>query len=521
MKTTIGICARNEESSIIQMLDSLTISILKDSNNTEFNILFCANGCSDQTIPLIKNWQAKNNQINSKLFILEEGNLIESQRLIVSESKKLGSENIIFLDADVVVDKNCINELIRNSFNNDTKSVYAVSIPIQRKKQSLIEKTLNLYDTSNNIFSERKHLHGRTFLIKTDTWNIPETLPKLIADDIYLSFYLLQTFGDKSIKKITTAKVYFNQIKTYTDFYNSFKRRSVEINKCFALFPKFKLLPSDQVNRKFLWSKLNQEPLKNILKWLYLIFLRKIAKLQFKVESFFGLEENNQWVITKTSKKNNLNQKPILILIEGLDCSGKKTTARFLQNKLLSNGVSCVINMGPLNSKIYRLISRTVSLHRFPDFIRSFVYAFDGIGESKWYKNFNSQVVIQISSPMRNWAYALMNKKYLRIFILKLIKNNLPKYDYIYFVTTPYENRVKRHASQVKHMENPDEFKRRFPGEDIFNKMESKLIKILNTNNKINNIFNTTDKSYEEIIKEISPEINKHLKKKHELGSSH
>lgn len=508
MKIVIGICIKNEESSIIPMLDSLLISILKDSKN-DFFVFLCANGCNDQTIPLIKGWQNKNSQISSKLFILTEGNLIEAQRLIADKAKKLEIENVIFLDADIIVEENCIGELVKNSLGDEIKTSYAVSVPIQRKNQTLIEKSLNLYDTSPGVFSKRKHLHGRTFFIKTEAWNIPKTIPKLIADDIYLSFSLLETFGCRSIKKVSSAKVFFNQIRTYKDFYNSFRRRSIEINKCFALFPSFKNLPENQVNRKFLWNRLIKENFVNIFLWIFLISLKKIAKIQFKIESFFGIEENNHWKVIGTSKKFNLNKKPALILIEGLDCSGKKTTARLLQSKLIDNGTSSVINIGPLNSKIYRLISRTVSLHGFPDFIRSFVYAFDGIGESRWYKNFNSEVVIQISSPMRNWAYAVENKKYIRLFISRFIKKRLPKYDKIYFLTVPYEERLKRHFSQVAHKENPDKLNKRFPSDSSFEKMEGELKNIINKKYKIEKEFNTKEITYEEIIDFILQDFSK------------
>ena len=474
MKIAIGICARNEESSIVQMLDSLALSILKDLNKNDFCIFLCANGCSDQTIPLIQGWQMKNHSIDSDLFIINEANLIEAQRVIVNKSKELSFESIIFLDADITINEDCIPELINNSLEKEIMVVYAVSIPIKRSRQSLIEKSLNLYDTSTNIFSERKHLHGRAFLIKTEVWNIPKTNPKLIADDIYLSFYLLKSFGPKSIKKISTAKVYFKQVSRYPDLYNAFRRNL--INESFG----------------------------NIFLWLFLLYLRKIAKLQFKAESFLGFEENNQWIVTKTSKKINVDKKPILILIEGLDCSGKKTTARLLQSELINNGISCIINIGPLNSKVYRLLSRLVSLHRFPDFIRSIVYAFDGAGDRKWYRSFNSQIVIHIASPMRNWSYALVNKKYLRILSTYLIRNSIPKYDSVWYLTAPYDIRIERHASQIKHKENPDEINNRFPSEAVFDQMEYELKKLLNTYNKIEKEFDTTISSYKDIVDHMS-----------------
>jgi hypothetical protein len=59
MKIAIGICARNEESSIIPMLDSLISPVLKNPNGIKFHIFICANGCNDQTVPLVQAWRAK------------------------------------------------------------------------------------------------------------------------------------------------------------------------------------------------------------------------------------------------------------------------------------------------------------------------------------------------------------------------------------------------------------------------------------------------------------------------------
>ena len=85
-------------------------------------------------------------------------------------------------------------------------------------------------------------------------------------------------------------------------------------------------------------------------------------------------------------------------------------------------GIPCRINTGPLNSKAYRFLSRLVSVYRFPNFLRSIVYSFDGVGEKYWYKNFQSHVVIQISSPYRNWAYAYANNSRLRVFLIKYVQ---------------------------------------------------------------------------------------------------
>ncbi len=87
------------------------------------------------------------------------------------------------------------------------------------------------------------------------------------------------------------------------------------------------------------------------------------------------------------------------------------------------------------------------------------------------------------------------------------IKNKIPKYDLIWYLTAPYNTRLERHESQVKNKENPDGIKVRFPGKIFFNNMESILKKLLNAQNKIEGEFDTTVLSYEEIVVHINDKI--------------
>lgn len=495
MEIAIGICARNEESCIIQTLDSIVTSAFRVSTLSHWPIFICTNGCTDGTVDLVKSWIDRNPKVVSFLINLERANLVEGQREISNKAKSLGINTIIFFDADLVVDPECISELLTVSQSNTVKAAYAVSIPVENKNKTLVERALNQYDLSPTAFTERKHLHGRAFLIKD--WDIPETNPKLLADDIYLSFFLLKKYGIDSIVRVPQAKVYFNQVKTFTDFYNAYRRRRIEVEKCLTLFPEFQILPPEQVNRKFLWNKAVVESMGRIFLWLVLLLLRMISKIRFNRERH-GKEE---WVQTFTSKQTGV--KPILILIEGLDCSGKKTIARNLRAKFLNAGISCTINKGPLNSKIYRAISHLVSLYPFPNFIRSIVYSFEGVGERSWERFFAVAVVIQISSPYRNWAYAYLNKSFLRMFVIKLIKNKIAHYDLVYYLSVPYFVRLERHKFQVASKENSDYINKRFPGEEKFKKMEELLKGFFAKSNPIDAEFDTSKENASHITESV------------------
>ncbi len=486
MKVAIGVCARNEEACIIQTLDSILVSAAR-IENLDWSLFVCANGCTDTTVDLVRSWWKGNPGCKGTLVVLDQANLVEAQREIVNISKAAGYSSIIFFDADVVVDPLCIGALLNAAQADEVQAVYAVSVPITRDKRTLIERALNQYDLSSSVFTERKHLHGRGFLIKD--WYIPMTSPKLVADDMYLSFSLLKKYGPQSIKKVPSAKVYFRQIISFTDFYKAYRRRSIELNKCLALFPEFKLLPADQINRRILWKKLFSESSRRLLLWFVLFFFKLVSRIRYAFEKNISEE----WIPTDTSKRTKY--RPILVLVEGLDCSGKKTVSRILQQKFLDAGISCRVNKGPLNSRGYRALSRLVSLYPFPNVIRSLVYSLEGIGEKEWFRYFSTQVVVQISSPYRNWAYAHCNKSHLRIFISQKIKRFIAHYDFIFFLTAPYGIRLQRHAAQVSSGENPDHIEKRFFGEQKFNEMEFILKNLFKVSNPIDAEFDSSIQS--------------------------
>src|SRR5207249_2405423 len=136
--------------------------------------------CTDRTPELIRSWLNANSGLPVSLVVLDDANLVEAQRLIAASLKERGSDVFAFFDADVLVDADCIPALLRAASKDSVKAVYATSVPIRRPRPNTIENALDQYDSSNTIFSNRRHLHGRAFLIKE--WSIPATTPQLLAD---------------------------------------------------------------------------------------------------------------------------------------------------------------------------------------------------------------------------------------------------------------------------------------------------------------------------------------------------
>jgi len=302
MKLGLGICAHNEEAGIISTLTSVVNSVCSVAHPLDWELVVCANGSSDGTASLVEQWLAKNRSLPVSLELLHTANLVEAQRLVATRLKAGGSNMFAFFDADILVDIDCVPELLAVASEESTKAVYAQSIPVASKRATVIENALNQYDShANRVFSQRRHLHGRAFLIKE--WSIPATMPRLVADDIYLSCDLLHRFGPPAIAASLRAKVYFHQISSLSDFYKAYKRRSNELTKCLQLFPLFGTLPPEQLNRRVIWSQLLGEPLSRVFYWLVLLMLRKYCQVRLFLESATAADASEEWGTTTTSKK--------------------------------------------------------------------------------------------------------------------------------------------------------------------------------------------------------------------------
>lgn len=492
---TIGICAKNEHALIGRTLSS----VLEAASKTElfWEIFLCINGSTDNTGLVVENWVKKNPYANCQIIYQREANLVEAQRKII-EHKKIKDTPTIFVDADVIVNVDCFVYLLDAIRQPNIAVAYAISKPIHdtESKTTLIERVLNLYDSDRTIFSPRRHLHGRTFIIKI--WNIPSTDPALLVDDIYLSFDIQNREGANAIKCIPQAIVYAQQIQSWQDYYHVFRRRTIEINKCFNLFPNFKKLPAEYVNRYVQVESLTKVSLRDLFLWLIFFFMRLNAKVRLNIELFLNPVVREQWEQALTTKK--YRSEPLLILIEGLDCSGKKTTGRNLLELLNEQGISAQLHIGPLSYRWYAALSRFISLHTCPNILRSVIYSFEGIGDRNGILKINTDVILQISSPIRSWAYSQTSENTLRNVISSfVVKHFLAHYDQVWYLTSPYEIRRNRHKNQVAAGENPDTINRRFRNYIFFEKYERLLIEKLEITTGVTGSFDTAEKSPKEI----------------------
>ena len=104
----------------------------------------------------------------------------------------------------------------------------------------------------------------------------------------------------------------------------------------------------------------------------------------------------------------------VLYLIEGLDCSGKKTTAKRVESWFKEQGYSVRICIGPLFAPLQRLDDFLVSLtyRRSPKpllKLRKKLYLYAPILDAAlWRIDRDADIVLKVSSSYRTWARAVV-----------------------------------------------------------------------------------------------------------------
>lgn len=322
----IGIAAKNEEASIYSCLESVNENISQLPKNTRVEIVVCLNNCTDCTEAEVIRF--KRNHGCSVTIVRSTGNLISAQRQIYKLAK---GTRMVFVDADLVLEKNTVKLLLRTLEDSKVVLSYAESKLMTRPKK-LVEKVYFLY--SNQLFlTPRYYFHGRCFATKV--WDFPSKshinkiskkspyLLKygngLVADDVYLSAHILNAYGPLSIKSVPGAFVRINSIRSWKDWWLTYRRTTIEVKKITAWFTEFKDIEK-YLYRKVDWKAWRRGSPSQQLYWVLYLLLKTSADIVIGLEMlavrFLGYTPPRQWIPAATTKQVPL-RKLILVDIDG------------------------------------------------------------------------------------------------------------------------------------------------------------------------------------------------------------
>lgn len=162
-----------------------------------------------------------------------------------------------------------------------------------------------------------------------------------------------------------------------------------------------------------------------------------------------------------------------LILIEGLDCSGKKTLANNMLKHFKDENI--VINIGSLFKSPLSLLSDRFTYNwRLPNSFRSMLYAINYILDGLFYIPKRNKVIIQISYLPRHKGYNTVKQLSLINILHFILSPFYVRFNKIIYLYADYDTRIKRHIEQYKGKKAIQNIEDRFftNNKDIYKKWE-------------------------------------------------
>lgn len=246
---TVIMPAYNEESSIEAALDSIA-SADERTGATLAAIVVCVNGCTDRTEEIVRNWTKR------PVIVLhsEPGYLLAMNKLLSYVRKNYPSYPMVKVDADSVVEINCMQRLLAElEIHPKLKLVGGHPVPSPLCNHSLYQRLLGrtlslrsiypLAERAVNDVSEyhpyatiepqpgigsietklKIYFHGRIWCVRKPAM-IPLLDSTVLGDDVFLNDWLYTKYGPTALRVIYSANVYFKPNYSLVRHWKVYKR---------------------------------------------------------------------------------------------------------------------------------------------------------------------------------------------------------------------------------------------------------------------------------------------------------
>lgn len=209
----------------------------------------------------------------------------------------------------------------------------------------------------------------------------------------------------------------------------------------------------------------------------------------------------------------------VLYLIEGLDCSGKKTEAMRVEKWFTTQGYSVRICIGPLFAPFQRLDNFLVSLtyRRAPKtllYLRKKLYLFAPVLDAVfWRPSRDADIVIKVSSNYRTWARAVVEGDASMNRFYEKHRQSYVKYSGAVVLNAAFDERLRRHREMFDRGLTQKTEEKRFFGRNkvLFDKWNTVMINLMKRDIYNVQTIDTTGKDEEWISVQIIKEIERLL----------
>ncbi len=209
----------------------------------------------------------------------------------------------------------------------------------------------------------------------------------------------------------------------------------------------------------------------------------------------------------------------VLYLIEGLDCSGKKTIARKVENYYRTQGYTVRICIGPLFAPLKKLDDYLVSLtYKNPPHIllviRKKIYLYTPLLDAiLWRPKRDADIVLKASSSYRTWARAIVDMDTQMSTFFEKFHDKMVSFSGAVVLDAVFEERIKRHREMYDSGKTQKTEERRFFGKnkDLFENWNNTMTDLIHRDIPNALLIDTTQFDMEIVEQNIIEDINKLL----------
>lgn len=324
---TIGVPLRNEEGNIIQFLKALKAAAMQLCGDVDLETIFCVNGSTDGTEQLVRDScdELRVSGVSPLVITSNEGKMV-AQAAIARHRRYNGS--ICFLDADTIVDRDCLRHLWDTMDGDPSIQVaYATVVPHVGPTPSAAQKLQMMHYAVRDRIYQRKYFHGRAFILRS--WDLPDfenpawqterqrqvigaTVDSLRLecgpqiDDVFLSRLIAHRFGLHAITEVPIARVHFVPPATFREFYFGHRRLWIEIHRLNLLFEEHRYLQTTQFEQRVDHELLRELPIRQQLQYstyrIVEVLAKRLAQFEIRLAEWKLRELRPQWPALDSTK---------------------------------------------------------------------------------------------------------------------------------------------------------------------------------------------------------------------------
>ena len=209
----------------------------------------------------------------------------------------------------------------------------------------------------------------------------------------------------------------------------------------------------------------------------------------------------------------------VLYLIEGLDCSGKKTIANKVENYYRMQGYTVRICIGPLFATLKKLDDYLVGFtyKKTPHILlelRKKIYLYTPLLDAAlWRPKRDADIVLKVSSSYRTWARAIVDGDTQMNTFFEKFHDKMIDFSGAVVLDTRFEERIKRHREMYDSGKTQKTEERRFFGKnkDLFENWNSTMTDLIQRDMPNALLIDTTQLDIEIIEQNIIKDIKKLL----------